>query len=148
MSGAALDNPLVRGYLRELEAAFARLQLAPSAPVLAVPVASLEYSEIMRWQADTGEPGTLIGGYFLAPGATGQPAFDISPELYAAERISLLWSGRASYVSPALVRQALRYWRPAAVVALTPKTSRVGQLLISLLGRPSFQVGLILAWRL
>jgi hypothetical protein len=129
-------------------AAITRLRLAPGARVMVVPVPSVALTEIMRWQADTGDPGTMIGGYFLGPSATGQPVFDVSPAQDAADYLNRLWSGHARHDRTALVRWALRYWRPAAVVALTRKTSRLSQFLISLLGQPSFRVRRILVWRL
>ncbi len=102
----------------------------------------------MRWQADTGEPGSQIGGYFLSPSPTGQAVFSIGPTQYAAEYLNRLWARRAPLRRLALVRSALAYWRPVAVVAVTRKTSRLGQFLIGLLGPPAFQVGQVLAWRL
>jgi hypothetical protein len=74
--------------------------------------------------------------------------FDVSPAQDAADYLNRLWSGQARHDRTALVRWALRYWRPAAVVALTRKTSRLSQFLISLLGQPSFRVRRILVWRL
>ena len=54
--------------------AFARLRLAPDASVLVVP-GFVEHSEVMHWQADTGEPGSMVGGYFLGPGPNRQATF-------------------------------------------------------------------------
>jgi hypothetical protein len=103
----------------------------------------------MRWQADTGEPGSLVGGYILGPSPTGQAVFSIGPTQNAAQYLNRLWSGRG-YVRPAdtaEVRSALAYWRPAAVVAVTRERSRLGQFLIGLLGPPAFHVRRVLAWR-
>jgi hypothetical protein len=102
----------------------------------------------MSWQADTGEPRSPIGGYFLGPSPTGQGVFNIGPTQYAAGYLNRLWSGRAgSFHRDALVRSALAYWRPAAVVAVTGKRSRLGQLLTGLLGPRAFSVGRMLVWR-
>ena len=129
--------------------AFTRLRLAEDARVLVVPVTLIGHTEVMLWQADTGEPRTMIGGYFLGPDATGQFTLGMSgPARHAAEYLNRLWSGRAPYRRSALVRSALAYWRPAAVVAVTRKTSALGQFLISLLGPPTFGVGRLLVWRL
>src|SRR5580704_164917 len=49
--------------------------------------------------------------------------------------------------APAAVRSALASWRPAAVVAVTNRSSRLAQFLTRLLGRPAFYVGRVLAWR-
>jgi hypothetical protein len=130
------------------QAAFARLGLAPSARVLIVPVPLLAQTSAMRWQADTGEPRTLVGGYFVTASATGQATFSIGPPTYAAEYLNRLWAGRARLQRDALVRSALAYWRPAAIVAVTRSASRLGQFLIRLLGPPAFGTGTVLVWRL
>ena len=49
-------------------AAFAALRLPASASVLVVPIPMSTFTEPLRWQADTGEPGSLVGGYFIGPG--------------------------------------------------------------------------------
>ena len=56
------------------QAAFSGLRLAPGAPVLVVPVPYEEAPQALRWQADTGQPGSLIGGWFIGPDATGHAA--------------------------------------------------------------------------
>jgi hypothetical protein len=38
-------------------------------------------------------------------------------------------------------------WRPAAVVAVTRRTSRLGRLLTAVFGPPDFAVGRVLGWR-
>ena len=43
--------------------AFAALRLPPSASVLAVQVPMSTFTEPLRWQADTGEPRSMVGGY-------------------------------------------------------------------------------------
>jgi hypothetical protein len=131
------------------QAAFTRLRLAPDARVLIVPVTLIIHTEVMRWQADTGEPGSMIGGYFLGPGQTGQAAFSIGPPESAARYLDYLWTGKGPIdpSSAALIRPALAYWRPAAVIAVTGTGSPVERLLAELLGRPSFQAGQVLAWR-
>ncbi len=145
---AAPVPPVPAGW----QAAFARLRLAPDAPVLVVPVTLLGHTQVMRWQADTGEPGSMIGGYFLGPApSNGEAIFSfIGPTEPTAEYLNRLWSGKARVrpSSAAQVRSALAYWRPAAVIAVTVAGSRLGQLLIGVLGRPSFRGGGVLAWRL
>jgi len=130
------------------QAAFTRLRLAPGARVLVVPVPLISNTAVMHWQAVTGEPESLVGGYFLGPGPTGNRTFTIGPTQYAAEYLNRLWSGRARLGRDGLVRSALAYWRPAAVVAVTGKNSRLGQFLTGLLGPPAFGVRRILVWRL
>jgi hypothetical protein len=129
---------------------FARLRLAPDASVLVVPIPNVGHTEPMRWQAVTGEPGSLIGGYFLGPApGTRQPVFDPGPARLTAKRIDWLWAGRrADAPSLAQVRRALDYWRPAAVVADTSQASPIGRILVAVLGRPGLRAGRELVWRL
>jgi hypothetical protein len=129
------------------QAAFSRLRLPPDARVLVVPVPLIAATAPMSWQADTGEPRSLIGGYFIGPSPTGQGVFSIGPTQDAAAYLNRLWSGRAHLNRVALVRSALAYWRPAAVVAVTSKRSRLGQFLTGLLGPPAFGAGRMLVWR-
>jgi hypothetical protein len=132
------------------QAVFTGLRLAPGARVLVVPVPLVGTTAVMRWQADTGEPRSLVGGYILGPSPTGQAVFSIGPTQPAAEYLNRLWSGRGRVrpSSGALVRSALARWRPAAVVAVTRERSRLGQFLTGLLGRPAMHLGRVLAWRL
>ncbi len=134
------------------QAAFARLRLAPGARVLVVPVPLVTNTKPMRWQATTGEPATLIGGYILGPGTTGQAVFNLGATQDAATDLNeiSIGGGHARAVAgpaPAAVRSALASWRPAAVVAVTNRSSRLAQFLTRLLGRPAFDVGRVLAWR-
>jgi len=57
-------------------AAFAALRLPPSASVLVVPVPMSTFTEPLRWQADTGEPRSMVGGYFMGPGPHGRGYID------------------------------------------------------------------------
>jgi hypothetical protein len=130
------------------QAVFASLRLAPGARVLVVPVPLVYDTDAMRWQADTGEPRTMIAGYFLGPGRAGQASFSIGPPLAAAEFLNQLHDGRSRVwpSSPALVRSALACWRAAAVVAVTGPASSLGRFLAGLLGRPSIRAGQVVAW--
>jgi hypothetical protein len=131
------------------QAAFARLRLADNAPVLVVPVSLLGQTQAMRWQADTGVPGSLNLGYLLGPGHGGQAAFTPSPAKPAARYLNALWAGRTRVrgPSPAQLRAEVAYLRPQAVVADTSLSSPVGHVLASLFGRPSFRAGSLLVWR-
>jgi hypothetical protein len=133
------------------QAAFARLRLAPGARVLVVPVALQRHTEVMRWQADTGDPASIIGGYFIGPGKSGQQEIYIpGPGTTAAQYLDDLWTGPppADPLPPGLIRADIAYWRPAAVVAVTSRGSRLGRYLSGLFGPPAFAVGSVLAWRL
>jgi hypothetical protein len=138
-------SPVPAGW----QEAFSRLRLAPGARTLVVPVPETSHTQSLRWQADTGEPSSLVGGYFLGPSATGQATFDLGPTQPAADYLDWLWRDRhlVSAWSPRLIRSALALWRPAAVVAVTSEGSQLGRFLTGLLGRPAFQAGNVVVWR-
>jgi hypothetical protein len=132
------------------QAAFARLRLEPDARVLVVPIPNVGHSMAMRWQADTGQPGSMIGGYYLGPApGTRQAMFDPMPARSTAHYLDKVWAGVRPLNSAAVasIRAALAVWRPAAVVAVTSAGSPVGRVLIKLLGKPGFRGGGVLAWR-
>jgi hypothetical protein len=143
---AAPLTPLPPGW----QAAFARLHLAPDARVLVVPIPQSHYTQAMRWQADTGEPGSMVGGFFLGPNRSG--VTKVSPGAATADALYLdpLWAGRTPTYdrSQAQLRADLRYWRPAAVVEVLRRRSRLGPILAGLLGRPAFRTGRLVVWRL
>jgi hypothetical protein len=136
------------------QAAFARL--GPDARVLVVPVPYSQFPEAMRWQADTGQPRSLMGGWFVGPDPEGQA----TPEYYgsansefvteAAVYLDSLWAGTPN--SPRIIHEQidvmLGYWQPTAIVAVTSPRSRLGVVLTRLFGRPAFRVRRVLAWRL
>ena len=127
--------------------AFARLRLASDARVLVVP---LQPPTVMRWQADTGVPGSVIGGYCIAPTpGTGQAELCGSGRKPTADYLNDLWLGKPGAVAPSIarLRSDLRYWRPAAIVAVTSRDSRLGRYLRNVFGRPTLQDGSVLAWR-
>ncbi len=142
-------SPVPAGW----QAAFARLHLAANAPVLVVPVPYSHLTQPMRWQADTGEPGSLIGGWFVGPTQSGQAA----TEFFGPPRVrnaflylDKLWSGSSDAQPPPTVnvRADLAYLRPAAVVAITGPGSALERYLAAFFGPPTFSVGRVLAWRL
>jgi hypothetical protein len=143
----APTTPVPAGW----DTAFTRLRLAPDARVLVVPVASGRRPEVLRWEADTGEPASMIGGYFVGPNKYGQQMVYIpGPTTTATLYLDSLWNGPPEPKPPSrgLLQSDLGYWRPAAVVAVTSPASRLGQYLIRLFGQPTFRVGQVLAWRL
>jgi hypothetical protein len=132
------------------QAAFARLRLEPDARVLVVPIANVGHTMAMRWQADTGEPASMIGGYYLGPApGTRDAMFDPMPARSTAKYMDVLWAGTAAASSSgvASIRAALALWQPAAVIAVTSPGSPMGRVLIKLLGTPGFRDGAVLAWR-
>jgi hypothetical protein len=130
-------------------AAFARLGLAPDARVLVVPVPTATQTDALRWQADTGQPGELIGGYFVGPAWNGQAYVEGSGVRATATYLDQLWSGGPAAPVPAgsQVLSDMNTWRPAAVVAVSSPGSALGRYLQVIFGPPSFRSGSILAWR-
>ncbi len=69
-----LPRPLASATAVSLPAGWTRtltaLHLPSGAPVLVVPVPTNILTPAMRWQADTGQPSSIVGGYFIGPGRT------------------------------------------------------------------------------
>lgn len=133
------------------DAVFSRLNLPSNASALVVPVPYSHQGEAMLWQADTGQPGELVAGWFLGPNPAGRaatsywgPRFTVG----AVRCLDALWQGTAPGSGCATdVRSALNYWHPAAVVADTGPHTPLGQFLSKLLGKPAVQERQVLAWR-
>jgi hypothetical protein len=148
-------NPVPAGY----QAAFSRLRLPRDAPVLVLPLAYGHQSMTLRWYAETGQPGSMNGGYFIGPNADGRARAYGGPALKKfAVSIDSLWGmstpvhGQAAKPAvrpptPAELRSWVARWRPAAVVAVTRRASRLGRLLTAVFGPPDFAVGRVLGWR-
>jgi hypothetical protein len=131
-------------------AAFTRLALPRDAPVLVVPVPYGHVSQALRWYADTGYPGSMNGGYFIGPNSQGKAKGYGGRQVWAmAKSVDALLSpsNGAKGLTPAQMRGYIARWRPAAVVAVTRRTSRLGRLLTTVLGPPSFATGRVLVWR-
>jgi len=153
-------------------AAFAALDLPASATVLAVPVPMSTFTEPLRWQADTGQPRTLVGGYFMGPAGNGRAYTDGRGLSQAGRYLNILWaeSGaglpaaltggvpasadpvspsyvRIEKVSPARMRAQIAAWHVTAVVAVAIRNSVLGDYLTSLLGPPAVVAGDVMAWR-
>ncbi|HEX9353955.1 MAG TPA: hypothetical protein VF933_09085 [Streptosporangiaceae bacterium] len=140
---AAAITPTPAGW----EQAFSRLHLASGARVLVVPVLP---ATVMRWQADSAVPFSVISGYCIAPNpVTGRAEICHSGRNRTASYLNDLWLGEQGAAAPstARLRSTLAYWRPAAVVAVTSRGSRLGRYLSNILGPPTVQDGSVLAWR-
>jgi hypothetical protein len=134
-------------------ATFTKLRLSPDAPVLTLPFPSGHYSQVLRWQADTGWPGSMIGGYFIGPDPTGEATFYFgayhTPETDVASYLNELWlGGRPRSPSDAELRSAFAYWRPAAIVVVADQQSPAVRVLTQLFGRPTIHIGEVFSWRL
>jgi hypothetical protein len=134
-------------------ATFAKLQLPADAPVLILPFPSGAQSQALRWQADTDQPGAMIGGYFIGPSATGQASFFFqagSPPSDVARYLNSVYLGQHPRGLPdAEVRAVIgSSWRTAAIVAVTGPQSPVARLLTRLFGSSASHIGGVLSWRL
>src|SRR5206468_3307553 len=152
-------------------AAFAALRLPPSAGVLVVPVPMSTFTEPLRWQADTGVPRSLVGGYFMGPGAHGRGYIDGNGTPPAGVYLNALWvfsqaglpkaaGGKTPNARPSAtghlpvrsvtntkMREQIRAWKVSAVVAVATPGSRLGRYLTAILGSPAVVAGDVTAWR-
>ena len=134
--------PLPAGW----RTAFAELRLPASDHVLLIPDIRLG----TRWQAESGVPGSIVGG-----GATTAPAPDGQATGYVQNRrptavyLEDLYLGSPGARAPshAQLRADLAYWNPAAIVAVTTPNTRLGRYLTAEFGPPTIQVGDMLAWK-
>jgi len=135
------------------QTAFARLHLAANAPVLVVPVPYSHQPEVLRWQADTGEPRSFMGGWFVGPDLNGQATveyfgpYDCSVTARYLDELGTGSLTRTTDIPRPEINVALAYWRPAAIVAVTGPRSPLGRVMTELFGRPSIRAGQVLAWR-
>jgi hypothetical protein len=131
-------------------AAFSALRLPAAARVLVVPVPTPTLTDALRWQADTGVPGSLAGGYFVGPAWNGQAYVGGNGVTATARYLDGLWSGVPAGPVPAAsqVKADLAGWRLSAVVAVTSPGSALGHYLRGVFGPPAIRTGGVLAWRL
>jgi hypothetical protein len=164
----AAATPLPPGW----SAVFTSLRLPASANVLVVPLPMSTFTEPLRWQADTGEPGAIVGGYFMGPAWNGHAYIDGNGTPPAGLYLNAMWidSGRGlpkwladgvpgsaypasgSYVpvkavTDTAMRAQIVAWRVSAVVAVATRGSVLGRYLTALLGPPSAAAGDVLGWR-
>ena len=144
-------------------AVFTALRLPSGAHVLVLPIPVSTYTEPLRWAADTGEPSSMIGGYYMGPTWSGPSATDGNGLSSEAMYLNQLWakSARVSiaalgvtlptnqvYPDAAQVRGQLAGWKVSAAVAVTSRDSALGRYLTALLGPPTAVSGQVLGWRL
>jgi hypothetical protein len=148
-------------------AVFASLRLPASANVLVVPIPMSGFTEPLRWQADTGQPGRLVGGYFMGPDGDGRADTDGRGLSQAGRYLNFMWAespgglpasvaasmnpASAGYlrfraVTPRQMLAQIATWRVTAVVAVAARNSVLGDYLAGLLGPPTVAVGDVLAW--
>jgi len=93
---AGTTTPLPRGW----SAAFTALHLPPGVRVLVVPVPTNILPVAMRWQADTGHPASMVGGYFIGPGAGGQAYIGGNGVSSTSWYLDRLWASGLPRTSP------------------------------------------------
>ena len=134
------------------QATFSDLRLPADAPVLIVPFPSGGQSQVLRWQAASGQPGAMVGGYFIGPSRTGQASFFFqarSQPSDVAKYLNVLAQGKTPRgPSDAEVRAVIASWKTAAIVAVTGAASPVARLFTRLYGAPARRIGDVLSWRL
>ena len=165
---AADATPLPPGW----SAVFTSLRLPASAHVLVVPVPMSTFTEPLRWQADTGEPGSLVGGYFMGPDSKGRGYIDGTGTPAASLYLNAIWLKSIQGLPSSLVagvpptayprskgfvnvkavtdtamRAQIAAWRVTVVVAVATPDSGLGQYLTVLFGPPVAAAGDVLAWR-
>jgi hypothetical protein len=143
---AAAAAPVPAGW----PASFAALHLPAGARVLVVPIPTPTFTEPMRWQAGTGQPAEMIGGYFTGPGPGGHAYIGGGVMSPVTVFLNDAWAGQPSRDTPARaqVKAQLASWHPAAVVAVTSMRSELGRYLAGLLGKPAYQGTNVVAWRM
>jgi hypothetical protein len=138
---AATVSPAPAGWSQ----AFARLGLAANADVLVIP----DLRNGTGWQAETGVPGSMVGGgAVIAPDRSGQATSYIYNRRPTAKYLEALYIGSPGGrpPSPAQLRADLAYWHLAAILAVTTPTSRLGRYLAATFGPPVIEAGDVLAW--
>ena len=140
---AAATTPAPAGW----QAAITQLKLPAGGHVLVVP--DLRYG--LAWQAETGEPASMVGGGdFIFPGPGGKATSYIYERLRTAEYLTSLWQGQPAGRAPsaAQIHADLAYWQLAAVVTTTSPDSPLARFLDQQFGPPAVHVGNVLGWRL
>jgi hypothetical protein len=156
-----IPKPLPSGTLAAVpagwRAVFSELRLPSGASVLVVPVPTATFTEPLRWQAETGEPSSVVGGYFIGPAWNGHLYIDGDGLSTQEQYLNQLWSQSSGQsissqpvaaVTAAQLRAQLKQLHPAAVVAVTGERSELGKYLISILGKPSVISGSTLGWKI
>jgi len=134
--------PLPAGW----QTTFADLRLTASDHVLLIP----DLRSGMRWQAETGVPGSMVGGgAIIAPAADGQATSYVDHRRPTAKYLEMLYLGAPGGHAPpqAQLRADLAYWQPAAIVAVTTRGTPLGRYLTAEFGPATVQIGDMLAWK-
>ncbi len=134
------------------QTAVAALHLRSGAPVLVLPPVK---GLAMEWQATSGVPISLVGGYCIVPDSSGRAVeCDTYKVLTPDEhltliRMDLLSMNKHGHLDPpaAAMAATIAGLRPAAVLAAASSQSPIGRYLASFFGRPTVRSGQMLGWR-
>jgi hypothetical protein len=159
-------------------AVFAKLNLRPGSSVLVLPYPEGRITLAMRWAAQSGEPASMTGGYFIGTRTGSKTELSGLMTRRMPMYLNYLWaesvppgSPYSSIAGPSLSRwtdtaglpagelqrpivhvqaalAALASWRPQAVVADATATSPLGEYLTKLLGPPTVAVDGLTGWRI
>jgi hypothetical protein len=155
---AAAVTPVPAGWA----AALAALRLPDDAHVLVVPIPVSTFTEPLRWQASTGRPASMVGGYYMGPTWSGLAATDGNGLSSEGMYLNQLWAESAHvsvaslatlpvneiYPSVQQMDAQVEAWHVAAIVAVTREGTPLGRYLTGWLGPPADHAGQVLAWRL
>jgi hypothetical protein len=138
--------------------AFTDLHLPAGSSVLVVPIPTPFFTAPQRWQAETGEPASLVGGYFIARAQNGHEEIGGMGQSLEALYLNYRWSKSTGIsvnykypggaVTPAMVQKQIAAWHPAAVIAVTGENSPLENFLLLVVGKPTVITGSVLGWRL
>ncbi len=102
----------------------------------------------MGWQAESGVPGSMVGGgAIIEPNRSGQATSYVYSRRPTVEYLGALYPGSPGGHPPSRVRlrEDLAYWHPTAIVAVTTANTRLARYLTAEFGPPTIQVGDMLA---
>ncbi len=160
--GVTGTTPLPHGW----RATYASLHLTKTSPVMLVPYPWAATSQVLRWQAETGVPATIVGGDFITPGAKGREArAGRTGETRTSAYIDYLATGGSGALAPACqpgwtplsppckpsvaeVRADMAAKDPAAIMAVIRPGSSVWTYLVYLFGPPTSRRGKVYGWKL
>jgi hypothetical protein len=146
--GVSPTVPLPAGWNQTFNA----LHVTSSDRVLLVPFPWGSEAQVLRWQAETGLPKTMIGGMFIAPnkpgqeGRAGRAGYDAT-----AKYLNTLYGNApqaAPMPSPAKVHANMAAMKPNIVVAKASLSTPLGHYLEQLFGPPTVHYGALLGWKL
>jgi hypothetical protein len=157
---APLPSARLQGTPAGWAQAMADLHLPYGARVLTLPAPSGNFTAPLRWQADTGMPTAMVGGYFIGPVGSGQAYIGGAGMPAAVKYLNWIWlhSGPGIERTTGLVTSAravppkeVKAWivssGMSAVVAVTRADSPLAHYLDALLGPPAARSGAVVGWR-